>query len=183
MFFSIQALERHHVDFDQQFPPGAIDLGTELRQTEPLVTSGRADLVEEHHGRRGLIQDIRLVGSLQTRVELACARCLEPVSVPLERSFDLLHRPQGSDAGVEEAAVGPSEIDIGYYRGDGLDLEEVLREQVLLAVPLREICREDCRGLCPFCGKNLNQETCRCRAPQPDPRWAGLEDIRKKLEH
>lgn len=183
MFFSIQALELRNVEFDQQFPPGALDLGTELRQIEPLQATGHAELVEEHHGRKGPIKDIRLVGSLKTRVELMCARCLEPVGVQLERSFDLMHRPQGTDAGVEEIAVGPAEIDIGYYRGEGLQLEEVLREQVLLAVPLREVCREACKGLCPQCGKNLNLESCECRAPVGDARWAALEEIKKKLEH
>jgi uncharacterized protein len=59
-------------------------------------------------------------------------------------------------------------------------LEDVLREQVLLAVPLRSLCREDCKGLCPCCGKNLNIDTCSCAAQVPDPRWAALEDIKKK---
>jgi uncharacterized protein len=183
MFFSIQALELRNVEFDEQYAPGALDLGPEVRQTAPLKAAGYAALVEEHHGRRGPIQDIRVVGRLSTQVELLCARCLEPVAHGLERSFDLLHRPQGTDAGVEEIAVGPAEIDMGYYQGEGLQLEDLLREQVLLAVPLREVCREDCKGLCPQCGRNLNVETCQCPPPAGDARWAALEEFKKKLEH
>jgi uncharacterized protein len=59
----------------------------------------------------------------------------------------------------------------------------VLREQVLLAVPLRAICREDCKGLCPQCGANLNEKRCSCAEPVEDPRWSGLKDLRGKLEH
>jgi uncharacterized protein len=183
MFFSIQVLELRNVEFDEEYPPGVLDLGPEVRQTEALKAAGHAALVEEHHGRRGLIKDIRVVGRFSTQVELSCARCLDPVSRPLERSFDLLHRPQGTDAGVEEIAVGPAEVDIGYYPGDGLQLEDLLQEQALLAVPLREVCSEACKGLCPQCGRNLNQELCDCRAPVGDTRWAVLEDFKKKLEH
>jgi uncharacterized protein len=61
-------------------------------------------------------------------------------------------------------------------------LEDVLREQVLLAVPLKAICREDCKGLCPQCGKNLNLETCSCDNAITDPRWGALKDLRSKLQ-
>ena len=75
-----------------------------------------------------------------------------------------------------------AEAEIGYYQGEGLLLEDLLREQVLLAVPLKVICREDCKGLCPHCGKNLNEEgACSCADELEDPRWAALKEIRSKL--
>ena len=117
---------------------------------------GRADLVEEHHGKHQVVQDIRLRGKLETDLEVSCARCLEPVQLPVKRGFDLLYRPLGTDAGHEELSVTDAEAEIGYYQGEGLLLEDTLREQVLLAVPLKALCREDCKGLCPHCGKNLN---------------------------
>jgi uncharacterized protein len=160
-----------------------IDFGPETRQIGELTSEGRAQLVREQHGKRQLINDIRVAGDLRTRVELSCARCLELITQDISRKFDLLYRPQGSDAGKEEMSVTAAEAEVGYYQGEGLLLEDVLREQVLLAVPLKAICREDCRGLCPQCGQNLNQGQCACAEPLEDPRWAALKDIREKLQH
>ena len=160
-----------------------LDLGEDLRQVEALQTAGRAQLVEEHHGKHQIIKDIRLKGGLSTRVELPCARCLEPVVAGRSEDFDLLYRPQGADAGREELSVTAAEAEVSYYQGEGLLLEDVLREQVLLALPLKAMCREDCKGLCPHCGKNLNAEQCACAEPVEDPRWSALKDIRGKLEH
>ncbi len=183
MFIEIRELELHPVDFQEEFSPGVIDFGPELRQRSPLSSSGRAQLVEEHHGKRQVIKDIRLTGTVETKVEVACARCLEPVLQDVKRAFELLYRPLGSDAGKEEMSVTAADAEIGYYEGDGLQLEDTLREQVLLALPLRALCREDCKGLCPQCGTNLNNSQCSCAEPLQDPRWDVLKDIRGKLSH
>jgi uncharacterized protein len=182
MLIEIQDLETQPLDFHEEFSPGTIDLGPELRQRSLLCTQGRADLVEEHHGKHKVIQDIRLKGRLDTSLEVACARCLEPVVHQVEREFDLLYRPLGADAGRDELSVTDAEAEISYYEGEGLLLEDALREQVLLAVPLKTICREDCKGLCPHCGKNLNEGQCSCANQVDDPRWEALKDIREKLE-
>lgn len=183
MLIEIRELEAHPVDFEERIAPGAIDFGPETSQVGDLKTAGRAQLVREHHGKRELINDIRIAGDLQARVQLACARCLETIVQDIARKFDLLYRPQGSDAGKEEMSVTAAEAEIGYYQGEGLLLEDVLREQLLLAVPLKAICREDCKGLCPHCGQNLNQGQCACAEPVEDPRWEALKGIREKLQH
>jgi len=183
MLIEIAELELHPVDFQEEFPPDAIDLGADVRQTSVLQSSGRAQLVEEHHGKHKVIKDIRLQGDLATTLELPCARCLEPVTQNVARAFDLLYRPLGIDAGNEELSVTAAEAEIGYYQGEGLLLEDALREQVLLTVPLKVICREDCKGLCPTCGRNRNNEPCSCAPPAGDPRWEALKDLREKLEH
>jgi len=181
MFIEIKELELHPVEFREEFSPGVIDLGAGLRQQTALRSEGRADLVEEHHGKREVVQDIRLKGKLETSLEVACARCLDPVVVPVKRNFDLLYRPLGTDAGHEELSVTDAEAEIGYYQGKGLLLEDTLREQVLLAVPLKTVCSEACKGLCPKCGKNLNEDTCPCGDEEQDPRWEALKEIRGKL--
>ena len=183
MLIEIRELELQPVDFEQEFAPGAIDMGPEVTQKSPLHADGRAQLVEEHRGKHKTLRDIRLNGELRTSLELPCARCLEPVAQQVEREFDLLYRPLGADAGKEELSVTGAEAEIGYYQGEGLLLEDVLREQVLLALPLKVICREDCKGLCPHCGKNLNVEQCSCAEPAEDPRWSALKEIRGKLNH
>ncbi len=181
MFFEIKDLELHPVDFAEKTDPGVIDLGPEYRQRAPIESSGRAQLVEEHHGKHQIIKDIRIKGSLATSLEISCARCLDPVTQKLTREFDLLYRPLGADSGRDEMSVTDAEAEISYYEGDGVALEDVLREQVLLAVPVKVICRENCKGLCPHCGKNWNQEECLCAAEQEQPRWAALKEIRGKL--
>jgi len=183
MFIEIHELELHPVDFEEQYGPGAIDLGPDLRQVDDLQTSGRAQLVEERHGKHQIVKDIRLTGELTTKVEMDCARCLEPVVQKVARTFDLLYRPQGTDAGRAELSVTSAEAEVSYYQGEGLLLEDALREQVLLALPIKAICRENCKGLCPHCGRNLNAEQCSCAEPLEDPRWSALKDIRGKLEN
>ncbi|HUC28021.1 MAG TPA: DUF177 domain-containing protein [Candidatus Acidoferrum sp.] len=183
MFLDIKDLELRPLDFEEEFQPNVIDFGDEVRQRTPLKTSGRAELVEEHHGKHQIIKDIRLRGRLSAGLELQCARCLDPVKQDVSRDFELLYRPLGADAGRDELSVTDAEAEIGYYQGEGILLEDVLREQVLLALPLKITCRDDCKGLCPHCGKNLNQEQCSCAAPVEDPRWAALKDIRSRLEH
>ena len=183
MFIEIHELELHPIDFEEEIPPDVLDLGEDLRQVGALHTAGRAQLVEEQHGKHKIIKDIRLDGSLATRVELACALCLEPVIQDVKHQFDLLYRPQGADAGREELSVTSAEAEVSYYQGEGLLLEDVLQEQVLLALPLKVICRDDCKGLCPHCGKNLNAEQCACADAVEDPRWSALKDIRGKLDH
>ncbi len=182
MLFEIQELERHPIDFKEEFAPRVLDLGEELRQTAALNSMGRVQLVEEHHGKHQILQDIRIKGSLSTSLEWACARCLEPVLLDVKRDFDLLYRPLGADAGRSELSVTAAEAEVSYYEGEGLLLEDVLREQVLLAVPLKALCRDDCKGLCPHCGKNLNSGQCSCAEPVEDPRWNALKEIRGKLE-
>lgn len=185
MQFEIKELERHPIDFKEEFAPEALDLGPDARQITPLKASGRAQLVEEHEGRNHTIQDIRVNGKLRTRLELPCARCLDPVTYDVNRDFDLLYRPQGSDTGREELSVTAAEAEVSYYQGDGLLLDDVVREQVLLALPLKIVCRDDCKGLCPHCGKNLNHEAeqCSCAEPVEDARWTALKDLRSKLQH
>ncbi|MGD0989884.1 MAG: DUF177 domain-containing protein [Candidatus Sulfotelmatobacter sp.] len=181
MFFEIQELELHPIEFSERFESGVIDLGSDYRQIAPVESSGRADVVEEHHGKHKIIQDIRIKGQLATKLETTCARCLEPLTQDVKREFDLLYRPLGADAGRDEMSVTEAEAEISYYEGEGILLDDVIREQILLAVPLKVTCRADCKGLCPHCGKNLNHETCSCSVREEEPRWAALKEIRGKL--
>src|SRR5215471_7539052 len=182
MFISVQDLQLQEIPFQEEFSVGALELGPELRQATAARVSGRAALVEETEGAVR-IPDIRVVGKVVTRLEIRCARCLEPVLRDVDSSFDLLYRPQGSEKRPEEAAISQAETEIGFYQGNGLLLEDVIKEQLLLAVPLRTVCDEACKGLCPQCGRNRNLEPCSCSNQAQDPRWAALEEIKNKLKH
>ncbi len=182
MLIRVRELELRKLEFNEAYPPDAIELGLDIKQVGELHTKGRAELVVEHRGRRENVEDIRLVGHLDAQLEVPCARCLDPVTHDIDWEFDLLYRPQGVDRRAEEVAISEADTEIGYYQGDGLLLEDVLREQVLLATPVKLVCREDCKGLCPRCGRNLNVDPCNCERRPGDVRWEALSDIKKKLQ-
>jgi uncharacterized protein len=182
MFISVQELEVRKVDFSQQLTADTLDLGSELRQSGPLKTKGRAELLEENRGGKHRVEDIRVLGDFSTEVEVRCARCLEPVLTKVAGDFDLLYRPLGVDAGRDESAISEAETEIGYYSNGGIELDDVLREQILLALPLKTVCRDNCRGFCPSCGQDLNTVACDCEQRPADPRWAALADIKDKLK-
>jgi len=168
--------------FDETIVPGTLDYATDIRQITSLPIQGIADLLVEHHSGSSHINDIRLRAHYSAGFEILCARCLDPVKVPLEGDFDLIFRPEAADADPGERAITPDETEIGYYQESGLLLEDVVREQVLLSLPPRTLCREDCKGLCPRCGQNLNQAKCSCDQAPADPRWNALAGLAEKLE-
>jgi uncharacterized protein len=182
MFISIHDLELRKIELAESIAPGVIDFGPDLIQRAPVKASGRAELLEEHHGGKNNIQDIRLVGKLSTKVELKCARCIEPVVQDLSSEFDLLYRPASTITREEEVAINEADTEIGYYQGEGILLEDALKEQILLTVPIRVLCNEDCLGLCPQCGHNRNISPCGCAEKVSDPRWAALAEIKEKLK-
>ena len=182
MDFKIVELEREPVDFDLELPAGAIDFGDEAEQTEPLATSGRAEVIHEHRGPKDVVADIRLKGQYRGKFKVPCARCVEPVEIPLESEFDLIFRPIGVDGGAAERSITAPETEIGYYQEDSLALEDVLREQVLLALPVRTLCKPDCKGLCPRCGANRNLQPCNCEVGPSDPRWEALAGLRSQIK-
>lgn len=183
MLITTLELEKEPLDIDQQIPVEAIEYAPDLRQTAPLTVKGRADLLVEHRGPKEFVQDIRLRASYSGPFELQCARCLDPIPEHLQGDFDLIFRPFGADSGVGERAISEEETEIGYYDGSGLLLEDVVREQVLLSLPTRTLCQEDCKGLCQHCGQNLNGNDCHCEAAPADPRWHALAGLASKLQH
>jgi uncharacterized protein len=178
----LQDLQHEPIEFSEAFAASAIGYGDELTQTGPLAVTGRADMVQEHHGPHQVVEDIRVRAHYSGEFELPCARCLEPVAQHLEGDFDLLYRPAALPVDVEEHSITTSETEIGYYQGDGLDLEDVLREQVLLTLPARVLCQADCKGLCPHCGQDLNSTSCTCENVIADPRWNALADLRNRVK-
>jgi len=181
MLITLLDLEREPVRFDLKFSPGTIDYGEEAAQTADLAVKGQAELIKEHRGPKEVVPDIRVRAHWSGAFEVPCARCLDPVQHDLSGAFDLLFRPLGIDAGPSDRALGAPETEIGYYQESGLSLEDVLREQVLLSLPVRTLCSADCKGLCPRCGRNLNEGACNCEAPPANDRWSALSDLRSRL--
>ncbi len=182
MEFKVSELEKEPVDFDLQVGVGSIDFGEEAMQDGPLAASGRAEVIHEHRGPKDVVADIRLRGQYRGNFEVPCARCVEPVKIPLTAEYDLIFRPVGADSGSAERSISAQETEIGYYQGDSLLLEDVLREQVLLSLPVRTLCKPDCKGLCPRCGQNRNLQACSCEEGPTDPRWEALAGLRGRMK-
>jgi uncharacterized protein len=165
------------LELDEAIPAGAIDYAPDIQQAGQLLLKGRAELLVEHRGPRDFVQDIRLRAHFEGRFEQLCARCLEPVEQPLSGDFDLIFRPDAADAEAGERAITEDETEIGYYGESGLLLEDAVREQVVLTLPGRSLCLQDCKGLCPHCGANRNLNPCECVEKPVDPRLAALAGI------
>ena len=182
MLITVLDLEREPLDYDVSLAPGELDFTPDVTQLDTLSAHGRADLLEEHRGPRAIVQDIRVRGAYRGRFSVPCARCIDPVEHTLSGEYDLIFRPLGVDGEVTEHSIGASETEIGYYEGGSLALEDVLREQVLLSLPVRTLCREDCKGLCPRCGGNQNTEPCSCEEAPADPRWSALSELSSRMK-
>ena len=131
------------------------------------------------HLDKGEESTVHVQGKLQARLGLECGRCLEPVALAVDHPVDLFYLPRHKESQAEEqdadVQLSDHQMVVAYYDQDLLDLGEMVREQIFLLVPMRRLCREDCRGICPECGKNNNNERCECVPPtSPDPRLAGL---------
>ncbi len=134
---------------------------------------------------------VRIEARIKAEVTAACGRCLTPVAVdvPVEFEVTLVPADEYADEGPQKedgdhGAVGgsfaPEEAEEDTYTGKVVDLDPIVREQILLALPGYPVCNEGCKGLCSVCGANLNERDCGCDRHVPDPRWAGLEKLRKK---
>jgi uncharacterized protein len=182
MEFKVSELEREPIDFALELPPGAVDLGEEAEQVGNLATAGLAEVLHEHRGPKDIVADIRLKGNFAGKFQVPCARCVEPVEIPLAAEFDLIFRPAEADSEALERSITAPETEIGYYLKDSLLLEDVLREQVLLSLPVRTLCKPDCKGLCPRCGENRNSTACTCEEGPADPRWEALAGLRGRIK-
>ena len=177
-------LQKDPLIFREEIAPDTIDYAADTRQIGILPVEGKADLIVEHRGPQEEVEDIRVRASYKGDFEVLCARCVDPVEVPLAGEFDLLFRPENADAEAGERAITEDETEIGYYGKVGLLLEDVVREQVLLSLPGRTLCKPDCKGLCAHCGQNLNAKSCNCAesAGLNDPRWSALQGLASTLK-
>lgn len=121
---------------------------------------------------------VRLAGAIKATVEIECDRCLTPLTVPVDQSFDLIYVPPNRPAGAhDEKELGEDDLYVSFYQGQAIDLDDLVREQIELTLPMARLCGEQCRGLCPHCGANLNQQQCDCSSEEIDPRWAALKNL------
>ena len=172
----LAALERERLELEGRLEPGEVDLSADqIRQVGSLRWSGFAE-------RTG--DEVRLAGRLEGQFELACVRCLEPVAKTMDRAFDLLFRKRDSLVYDKDAEIQLKEADTStaFIVGMELPLADIFREQILLSLPMKPLCRDECKGLCPTCGTNRNDRSCDCPPAKINPAFEGLAELKKQLE-
>jgi uncharacterized protein len=169
VLISVEELKLHPVSISETYPAGALDYHTaDFRQSDRLKVRGTAELVGQ--------DSIRFRGHLSTRIESTCARCLGRVDMPVECNFDLTYQPMAVIARDEEIQVHAEDLEVGFYGGPGIEVADVVTEQVNLFLPMQVVCSPDCRGLCPTCGANRNLEACNCAETPSESPFATLLD-------
>ena len=151
--------------------------GRWLEEDPDLEFAGPGSLaVHIHLERHG--HDILVRGYLEGSLQLNCSRCLTPFSLPVETGFDLLLAPAPDQVTEAEEELSKADLDRDFYTGETVNLESILREQVLLTLPLKPLCAETCKGICPHCGADLNQEPCQCPVEESTSPFAILKNIK-----
>ncbi len=153
------------------YPASAFDTGDEEYSIVQPVT-----LAFDIHKKN---REVTLIGRVSTVLELQCSRCAEPFTFAVDVPFDLFYLPHSENTGEGEVEIEEDDLETAFYRDDVIDLGQLMKEQFYMALPMKPLCAEDCRGLCPHCGVNLNQSTCDCVSSWTDPRLGALRSIVK----
>src|SRR5689334_20954244 len=157
--------------FEQIYTPEQFGPEEDFRVVQPIALA--FDIFKDK-------QQFRLVGRVKTTLELPCSRCLEPFTLPVDQTFDLRYQPHAQNTGEGEREIEEDDLTTAFYENDEIDLGQLMREQFYLALPMKPLCADDCKGLCPLCGKNLNRETCACNRTWDDPRMAALRGLTQR---
>ena len=170
MLLDLNKLRGARDHFERTFAPAAFDPpDTEYRVAGPV------ELAMDVHK---LGDDAFAVsGRVTTQLEVDCSRCIEAFRVPVDAQFDLRYLPAAENSGEGEREVGEDDLATAYYREGMIDLVDLMREQFVLALPMKPLCTDACRGLCPECGTNLNRAQCDCAPKWEDPRLAPLKSL------
>ena len=141
--------------------------------------SWRLDRVRLHIALDG--GDVVVTGELAATVPLTCGRCLEELPVAVKVPVDVRYLPRPAVA--DDAELGADDLDLDFFDNDELNLGALVETETTLALPMKPLCRPDCRGLCPLCGVNRNATACSCQTRPPDPRLGALRDLASRLNH
>ena len=170
MRIELERLEGGRGVFAHVYQPDELNpVDERVSLTEPVAVKGTVR-------RSG--NEVFVDGHLETRAQVECDRCLKPVDLPVSAEFALEYITGADYESRSTAALSEEELSVSVFDGESIDVDEIVKEQILLAVPARTLCREDCEGMCPDCGIDLNIGECGCTTNEIDPRWAALKDLK-----
>jgi len=170
MRIELDRLEEEGDNFSRRYEPGELALDDdEVGLVEPAEVSGRI----RRDGR-----EVELSGELRAKIKTACDRCLQPVNLSIGAEFKERFVPAVSWRAEQQHELQEEDLNLAVFDGEAIEMDDLVREEILLAVPAHVLCREDCKGLCPVCGIDRNQSGCQCEKKANDSRWQGLENLR-----
>jgi uncharacterized protein len=171
-----------------KIPEGGIDLSFEkdgkwfrgfLPEAEPFdFVLRRIDVV---CAVRRMKETVFIEGTVATAAEAPCCRCLEMTDLPVRASFRYTFCPP-PDQPQEEWELNAEDLELAYYEEDTIDLDRLIFEQIMLQLPIKPLCRETCKGLCPHCGTNMNTDSCDCQTETFDERLVALKKFKIQPE-
>jgi len=178
LVFSVKQIKAQGISGHRSLAPSWFSLPPEADDpVRPIVLEEpvEVDFLLSPFGR-----DVRVNLSVETVAVLSCSRCLKPFpfSVSVQGRFTLC-RVSPEASGKEELELSLEDLDTGYFEGEEIDLSGLIHEQIVLSFPMKPLCREECKGLCPECGADRNTESCQCGGSKPDPRWEALLKLRR----
>lgn len=176
MILDFSKLEQETFHLEHSFAPGEVDFdykGYSLAEPVELLVDATKNSRDE----------VGLHGRVTGKVRVSCDRCDTVFDYPVDTPFDLYFIPASREMDEKEKELDADELDECYYTDPRLDLGEVVNEQLILSLPIKVLCREDCLGLCPRCGGNLNVQACSCDTRDDDPRMLLLREIQKRMKH
>ena len=168
MILELSGIRQPETEISRRFEPSAFEgRSSDYRVIAPVSLSARIYKDKDR---------FRVAGRVQTVLEQDCSRCLEAFELPVDSQFDVRYLPHSENTG-EEREVEEDDLSVAFYRDEVIDLGQLMEEQFYLTLPMKPLCRDACKGLCPSCGVNLNVETCGCQVRWEDPRLAGLKAL------
>lgn len=167
MYIDLTQISKDVIEFDELI---TVDLEDETAQLiEPCRISGEL--------KKGIVQ-IDLSGEVNGKVKIDCSRCITPVETIINVPFKASYITEEHYTKEKESELQGEDFEIAIYDGEKIDLSQLATEQILLNLPTQVFCQENCQGLCPKCGQNLNKEKCSCETKEIDPRWAALKQMK-----
>ena len=169
MRVELASLERHGGKFAHNYQPGELDLNEErVTLVAPPRVTGR---VQQSDSK------VTVKGEAAAELQLECDRCLKSLSVPVSSSFEVEYVTPDTYQADSAAELLDEDLSLSVFNGEVIDIDELVREQLLLELPAQVLCQQECKGLCPECGGDRNDADCKCEEAEIDPRWAGLKEI------
>lgn len=170
MRLDLEKLEESGGRFAQVYEVGQLSFDdSDVRLTRPVEVRGR---VRRRNG------EAELTGELHTQVSIPCGRCLKSVDFPIAVNFDERFVNAVSWRNEEQHELQSEDLNLSVFDGETIDVDDLVKEEILLALPGHLLCNEECKGLCPVCGIDRNAGTCNCETKPIDSRWEKLKDLR-----
>jgi len=169
MRIELANLENGKGEFAHAYQPDQLDLDDEqARLCGPASINGKIRLAGT---------ELFVNGHIDTCVQVDCDRCLKPIQLPVSNDFKLEYIAGTAYEANRNLELTEDLLSLSVFDGEAIDVDEIVKEQIWLALPTRSLCNPDCKGFCPTCGSDRNQGDCKCVDREVDPRWAGLKNL------